>query len=195
MLGLYAGRHRCSGEDPASPYFWGDQCLERVRYIRLMRTRNINTLAANPSMPYFEREKPYVRGWFGATKRSFRDATSTESLDRLEREFGVCVLYQYLCRYADRATGRVGPAFAEGAQRLAARPALWTDTASRLLDRLRLIQGVFLASRGRELWVVNSNDEDAGAQMKRRPRWDLVRGGGGTSGGMVRIERWRRARC
>src|SRR5438876_888015 len=67
-LRLYARGHHCSGENPASPYFWGDLCRQRLLYIRLLRTRRINTLAANPSMPYFEREKPLVPGWFSATE-------------------------------------------------------------------------------------------------------------------------------
>ncbi len=165
-LRQYARSHRCSGEDPASPYFWGDLCRQRLRYIRLLRTRRINTLAANPSMPYFEREKPLVPGWFSATKRSFREATSVEALDELERDWGVCVLYQYMCRHVDNSTGNVLPSFAAAAERLAARGRVWTDTVTRLLDRLRLMQGVFMASRGNELLLVNTNDEVVeGAQI------------------------------
>ncbi len=174
LVALYAGRHRCSGEDPASPYFWGDLCRERVRYVRLLRTARLDTLAANPSMPYFEREKPWVRGWFSATKRSFGDATSVEALDALESGGGACVLYQYLSRYADVATGTVTPAFRAGAERLATRPAIWVDTASRVLDRLRLMQGVFVAARGHAAWLVNANsDEVAGLQLVTRapPSW------------------------
>ena len=157
LLSRYAGAHRCSGEDPASPYFWGDLCRERVRYIRLVRTRDANTLAANPSMPYFEREKPYVRGWFSATKRSFRFVTQDDVLERLQREWGLCMLYQYMHRWADAGVAK--PDLVAGARRLAARPAIWCDTAGRLLDRLRLLQAVFLAARGRSLWLVNTNDE------------------------------------
>ena len=158
-LRLLARRHHCSGEDPASPYFWGDLCRQRIRYVRLMRTRRINTLDVNPSMPYFEREKPFVPGWFSATKRSFREATTVEALDEIERDWGACVLYQYMSRWADKPAGRVLHAFAAGAERLAARERVWTDTVTRLLDRLRLTQGVFLASRGNELVVVNTNEE------------------------------------
>ena len=149
--------HACSGEDPASPYFWGDLCRERVRYIRLFRTREPDVLAANPSMPYFEREKPYVRGWFSACKRSFARVTELDVLAALERDWGLCVLYQYLDRWADPATGVARPEFVAGVRRLAGRPRLWCDTATRLLDRLRLLHGVLLAARGQTLWLVNTN--------------------------------------
>lgn len=151
-------RYRCSGEDPASPYYWGDLCLEHVRHIRLFRTRDVDTLARNPSMPYFDPEKPLVRGWFAATKRSFHDCTSPESLERLQRANGLCVLYQYMHRYANADTGEVDPIFRADAERLSAASGVLVDTTSALMDRLRLIQGVFLARRGRELWVANANE-------------------------------------
>ena len=172
ILNGYAGQHRCSGEVPASPYFWGDVCLDRVRYIRLLRTRRIDTLAANPSMPYFEREKPFVRGWFSATKRSFRDVTADAALTALESAWGVCVLYQYMCRYADPATGRATAAFTAGVQRLAQHARVWKANTGAILNRLRLIQGVQLASQGRELWLFNTSAEDApGLQIETDGEW------------------------
>lgn len=190
-LSNYARGHHCSGEDPGSPYFWGDQCLERVRYIRLMRTRNLDTLAANPSMPYFEREKPFVRSWFSATKRSFRDATANEALDSLERGWGLTVLYQYLCRYADPQGAGPTRAFADGIARLVAHPLVWADTTSRLMDRLRLVQGVWLGAREQELVVWNTNDEPATElQIETSARLSGVAPAGvSAADGVVRIER------
>ena len=151
--------YRCSGEDPASPYFWGDLCRERVRYIRLYRTRQPNVLAVNPSLPYFEPEKPFVRGWFTACKRSFTHVTRHEVLGALERDWGLCVLYQYLFRWADPLVGGARPGFVDGVERLVEHPRIWCDTTSRLLDRLRLVQGVFVSARGHELWLVNTHAE------------------------------------
>src|SRR5262249_23439651 len=129
-----ASHYQCSGEDPDSPYFWGDLCLAKVRHIRLFRTRSVNTLAENPSMPYFDPEKPRVTGWFAATKRSFADATAPAALERLTREHGLCVLYQYMHRYADREGRGVQPAFRAAAERLIATPGIWIDTTSALMD-------------------------------------------------------------
>lgn len=151
-------RYRCSGEDPASPYFWGDLCFERVRQIRLFRTREIDTLASNPSMPYHDPEKPLVRSWFAATKRSFHDCTAPDALEGLVRGHGLCVLYQYLHRYADPGDGRLDSQFRADTERLMGTTAILVDTAAVLMERLRRIQGVFLAHRGSELWVANAND-------------------------------------
>ncbi len=159
LLDRVARRHQSSGHEPASPYFWGDLCQQRIRYMRLFRTRALDTLSVNPSMPYFEREKPFVRGWFSATKRSFTAATSETALAALVRDWGLCMLYQYVCRWGDPATGRPLPAFAAGVARLAAARAVWTEPASVLLDRLRHIQGVFMAARGATLHVLNTDSE------------------------------------
>src|SRR5437667_2470462 len=134
VMKLVASRHRCSGEIPTSPYFWGDVCRERVRYVRLFRTAQLNTLAANPSMPYFEREKPYVRGWFTMTDRSLGDATRPEALAMLSHENGLCILRQHLARHADPESWSVRPGFEAAMRRLRGAPDLWVDTAGAMLD-------------------------------------------------------------
>lgn len=154
LLSLYS-RHACSGEIEGSPYFWGDVARERVRHIRLFRTRNTNTLAVDPEMPYFETAKPYVRGWFSATKRSFHDCTTAEALRRLVDENGLTVLYQYLHRYA-RPDGTVDPVFLADAARLAGESRIWSATAGAAMARLRQMQGVVIATRGREAWIANA---------------------------------------
>lgn len=188
-------RYRCSGEDPTSPYFWGDLCLEKVRHVRLFRTRDVDTLARNPSMPYFDPEKPFVRGWFAATKRSFHDCTSEAALVDLEREHGLCVLYQYMHRYADPLSGRLDETFRADAERLMSRAGVLVDTTTALMERLRLVQGVFLATRGRELWVGNANTEDITELQVRVPGTSVLPGdpaaaiAGTDVDAIVRIER------
>jgi hypothetical protein len=159
MLGL-TSRYRCSGEDPSSPYFWGDLCLARGLRIRLFRTRNVNTLAENPSMPYHDPEKPLVGAWFSATKRSFANCCSPESIAQLRREYGLCVLYQYMHRYADLERRRVNTEFQAAAERLMEASDVWVETTERIMDRLQMIQGVFAAAQGDRLWLVNANDHD-----------------------------------
>ena len=151
-----ASRYRCSGEVPSSPYFWGDLCLEHVAHIRLFRTRNVNTLAENPSMPYHDPEKPFVRSWFAATKRSFVDCASEAGIAQLRAEHGLCVLYQYMHRWADPESGGVRPEFRAAAERLMAAGDIWVETASRVMERLRQVHAVFIAQQGERLWLCNA---------------------------------------
>ncbi|TMQ52223.1 MAG: hypothetical protein E6K73_03440 [Candidatus Eisenbacteria bacterium] len=168
LLGL-GSRYRCSGEDPASPYFWGDVCLEKVQHIRLFRTRNVNTLAENPSMPYHDPEKPWVRSWFSATKRSFKDCTTPEALEQLRGEHGLCVLYQYMHRHAYLERGTVTAGLREGAERLMAAGDIWVDTTSAVMARLRAMQGIFMARRKNLLWVGNANEFEVGGVQLSLP--------------------------
>lgn len=164
LLRLYS-RHRCSGEVESSPYFWGDACRARIRQVRLFRTRNTDTLAANPSMPWFEAHKPLVAGWFSATKRSFRDCTSAPALARLKRGRGLTVLYQYLHRYATDCG--ITPAFREGIERLRSERDIWLATTGAVMDRLRVIQGLFWLARGRDCLVLNAGPGPAaGVQLE-----------------------------
>lgn len=155
LLRLYS-RHTCLGEVEGSPYFWGDICEERVRWIRLFRTRNPNTLAENPSMPYVEPGKPWVKGWFAATKRSFHDCTGQEALDRLAQHHGLTILYQYLHRYA--VGGKPDPIFRTDAVRLAGDDRILVAPVAKVLGRLQQLQRVFFGYRRAEVWAFNVGD-------------------------------------
>jgi hypothetical protein len=154
LLRLYS-KHTCSGEDEHSPYFWGDICRERVQQIRLYRTRNINTLGANPSMPYHCPNKPYVHYWFSATKRRIADCATDAALKRLLGENGLTVLYQYLHRYADPATGALNGDFTAAVETLRAEHALHVATVSEHMARLRHVRNVVAARYRDNYWIVN----------------------------------------
>jgi hypothetical protein len=153
-------KHSCSGEDRASPYFWGDICASRINQIRLYKTRCLNTLKRNPSMPYHDPLKPLVNAWFSATKRSLSDCATTAALDRLKRENGLTVLYQYLYRYADPQTVKLNKKFVQSVDRISSDPEILVRTVSSMMERLRGIQGVFVAFQERSFWLVNVSDVD-----------------------------------
>ena len=153
-------RHSCSGEVESSPFFWGDLCRERINQIRLFRTRRLDTLKSNPSMPYFDRRKPYVNGWFTATKRRIADCATPQARSALKRNYGLTVLYQYLFRYADPKTLALDPRFARAVDDIVGDSEILVDTVSHIMRRLRLIQGLFLAYDRRGFWLINTNDED-----------------------------------
>jgi hypothetical protein len=111
-------------------------------------------------MPWFDRRKPYVNGWFTATKRRIIDCATEQAREWLKRNYGLTVLYQYLFRYADPNTLSLDPRFTRAIDDIAGDCEILVDTVSHLMRRLRLIQGLFVAHDRRRFWLINTNDED-----------------------------------
>ena len=158
LLNLYS-KHTCSGEILGSPYYWGDLCSSTINQIRLYRTPCCNTLRRNPSMPYFDPEKPLVNGWFSATKRSLADCAEDWELETLKKENGLTVLYQYMHRYADRETNALDTRFVRGVNSISNDTKILVDTVSSMMKRLRQIQGVFVLFQENSFWLLNVNSE------------------------------------
>jgi hypothetical protein len=152
-----SSNYECSGEIPTSPYFWGDVCRDTINQIRLYRTRGINTLKKNPSMPYSDPGRPFVNGWFSATKRSFKDCAKKGEQERLVAENGLTVLYQYLHRYAGPDGKTLNKQFMESVESILSNGSIKIDTVSNTMQRLRLIQGVFVFFEDKTIWIVNAN--------------------------------------
>ena len=150
-------KHECSGEVITSPYFWGDICHDNINQIRLYRTRCINTLRKNPSMPYHCPSRPFVNGWFSATKRSISDCSQKEEQEKLVDENGLIVLYQYLHRYASPNGQDLNRRFVDAAEALLSNDSIKIDTVSNTIGRLRVIQGVFIFFHHKVFWIVNTN--------------------------------------
>jgi hypothetical protein len=151
--------YKCSGEVLTSPYFWGDMCHKHINQIRLYRTRRMNTLKKNPSMPYFCPNRPFVNSWFSATKRSLGDCTIKENQERLINENGLTVLYQYLHRYASTDGKILNRQFTDAIESLLSNDRIKVDTVSNAMRRLRQIQGIFIFYEERSLWMVNTNPD------------------------------------
>ena len=98
---LTRGRNstRFRGHVEGDPLFWGDIARDRITYVRNFVFREINTLKACPSMPYHDPWKPYVPFWFASTDtpdlQAFLDVVTSEAIDRLARESGLCILYAH----------------------------------------------------------------------------------------------------
>lgn len=143
---LTAGRQtgRFCGHVEGTPYFWGDLCRQRIKYVRNFVFREINTLNACPFMPYHDPARPYVNAWFASTEggrvEPFVQAMSEANQDRLEAEGGACIMYTHFAKgfYAD---GRLQPRFQELMQRLARKKG-WFVPVATLLDYLAEKQGV-----------------------------------------------------
>ena len=134
-----AGQHQFAGDDPASPYFWGDIAKARIQYVRRFTFSQINLYKTVPSMPYHLPNTPYVNYWFPTANGNriieFEALLSDENLDRLEREGGVCLVYSHLGSGSFNAGTAVNPRFEARIKAIAARQG-WFVPASQILDFL-----------------------------------------------------------
>jgi hypothetical protein len=130
---------RFSGEDPASPYYWGDLAQQHIRYVDQFTFEDVNLLNVTPSFPYHLPDKPLVNLWFptadGGNRDQFLKLLSPENLDRLEREGGVCIVYAHLGAGSFNQGDGVDPRFEARIRDIAARNG-WFVPASELLDHL-----------------------------------------------------------
>jgi hypothetical protein len=131
------------GHRPGSAHFWGDLCRERIDYVRNFTFDDINLDNINPSMPYRDPERPYVKKWFSSSEGgdvdSFCRTLEETNQDRLEREGGVCIMYTHFAKgfFKD---GQLDQRFVQRMTRLAQRPG-WFVPVSTLLDRLEAVRG------------------------------------------------------
>ena len=148
LLTRCQNRHKFFGHVPGHPYFWGDLCKEKIRYVRNFAFAEINTLKICPFMPYSDPQRPYVNRWFastaGAMAASFNQRVSEENQDRLEAEGGACIMYTHfgLGFYEE---GKLNRRFRSLMERLSRKNA-WFVPASTLLDYLVSVQGVHVLS-------------------------------------------------
>jgi hypothetical protein len=131
-------RGRFSGECEDSPYYWGDLCQEHFDYVRNFTFSSLNMLECNPEMPYRLSSTPRVGRWFSTTDAPdvnvFRERVNRETLTRLERAGGVCIISTHLGKGFVR-DGQLEPAVDETLRYLADRPG-WYVPVSTLLDHL-----------------------------------------------------------
>ncbi len=150
-------RGRYGGHIEGHPQFWGDACLERIRYVRNFTYPSIDTLAACPWMPYHDPDRPYVQRWFASSEapdvESFLRLVSAENVAQLEQAGGACIVYTHLgCGFAP--DGRLDPRVRAAVARLAARGG-WFVPVATLLDTLRERTGadpISAADRSRLEW-------------------------------------------
>jgi hypothetical protein len=157
------------GHDPKHPYFWGDACKEKIKYVRNFAFARLNTLRACPPMPYHDPLKPYVNYWFASSEGSkvetFLRLVTERNLDQLEEERGACIMYVHFGhRFFD--DGAIDQGFRAIMQGIAKRNG-WFVPVSTLLDFL-------LAQK-----TVSDISEKERAQIERR--WLLHKARFGTA--------------
>jgi hypothetical protein len=126
------------GHEEGSEWFWGDVCRARTRYLRNFTFDEIDTLKVNPGMPYHDPRRPHVNLWFssadGSDGRRFTELIREESVARLERNGGCCIVYTHFAK-GFLKNGRLDPVWESRMRALAKRPG-WFVPASPVLDHL-----------------------------------------------------------
>jgi hypothetical protein len=127
-----------------SPYFWGDLCAQRIKYVRNFVFDDINTLRACPAMPYHDERRPYVRSWFASTNASwvhdFLKCMTEQRQEELEGSGGACIIYTHFATNFQDSSG-LNRRFASLMQRLAAKNG-WFVPVTRLLDHIKEQRGI-----------------------------------------------------
>jgi hypothetical protein len=127
------------GENPETRYFWGDLCRDKVDYVRNFVFQQINLDLVNPTLPYHDPARPFVKYWFssceGADVNSFCDMLCEANQERLEAEGGVCIMYtHFACGFTN--AGMIDARVQQRLRALSKRSG-WFVPVSVLLDHLR----------------------------------------------------------
>ena len=142
------GANPHQGHIPESPYFWGDLCQQRVRYVRNFVFGDINTLAACPFMPYYDPLRPYVQAWFAASNGQILPdcwkLLTERNQDRLEESGGACILYTHFGSGFQQGQ-TVDKRFAQLIRRIAGKNG-WFVPVSTMLDHIRAQRGLVTLS-------------------------------------------------
>lgn len=137
-LRLY-GDASSEGQDPDSPYFWGDLCQRHVEYVRGFTFAGMDVRRFDPLTPYELESTPFVRYWFSTADApdatAFKRRVTRRALDRLAGTGGVCILSTHLGK-GFASNGRLDPEVDAVLTEIADRGA-WRAPVSDVLDHLR----------------------------------------------------------
>lgn len=164
-LGRGAGRFR--GHLADDPYFWGDLCASRIRYVRNFVFSDVNTLKACPAMPYSDPDRPHVRAFFassgGKDLPPFLATISEDNQDLLEREGGCCIMYTHFA-YGFANGGKLDTRFKALINRLSRKNG-WFAPVSDVLGHIEKAKGIEVLT------------PSARARLERRWLWNKMRVG------------------
>jgi hypothetical protein len=177
LVGFY-DKTPFSGENEKSPYFWGDICKAKTKYVRMWGAADINTLKFNPSMPYHDSLKPFVNFWFsfsdGVTGEYFNRLLSYSNVKRLVNERGASIVYTHFasgfCRKRADGSYVLNNRTKEVLLNLSKQKDGWFVPAGVLLDRLKVIKDVKISYKKNQILVTNvGNATVQGITLLTRP--------------------------
>ncbi len=143
LLSRYRHNQLFRGHIKEDPYFWGDICKEKIKYVRNFVFSGINTLKYCPMMPYHDPKRPFVNNWYasseGSNVEAFNQCINEQNQDRLQEEGGACIMYTHFA-YNFIKDGRINSRFKLLMKRLSKKNA-WFVPVSTLLDYLLELKG------------------------------------------------------
>lgn len=147
---MYSKYDDFTGDIPDSKYFWGDLHKKHIKYARNLEIDDINTIKKLPLMPYKDKQyDEYSNYWFGSTfapnQQMFNHVVTKESIDRLEKENGLCILYTHFGYYMQR--GIIDPGFIKMIEYIGNKKGGWFAPVGTILD--------FLLERKKRLNIPN----------------------------------------
>jgi hypothetical protein len=169
LLEWVKDRSQYQGHIERSPNFWGDVALRKIDYFRLPfhTIQEPNTLKINPSMPFRDRRRPFVKYWFASSDGSncerFIRLLSPLNIERLKNEKGACLIYTHFAKgFTARRNGKiyVNREFKSLVELLAKNKNAWFPTASSLLDRLLILKQVSILWDDFNLIISNDSEND-----------------------------------
>lgn len=101
---LYSSYTNFYGEIKESKYFWGDLHKKIIKYSRNYEIDDINTFKLNKYMPYKDHTyDEFCNYWYSSTfapnQWMFNHLVTKKSIDKLEKDGGICILYTHLGYY------------------------------------------------------------------------------------------------
>ena len=138
---LYSHYDDFFGDDPNSSHFWGDLHKKHIKYSRNLEVDNVNTLKIVPLMPYVDpKYSQFSNYWYASTfapnQWVFNKIINEKSIDKLESENGVCILYTHLGYYVQ--DGIIDPGFVHMIKYISRKENGWFAPVSEILDFLHL---------------------------------------------------------
>jgi hypothetical protein len=162
-------RSAYQGHLEQSDYFWGDIALCTIDYFRLPfhNIQEPNTLKVNPSMPFHDLRRPFVKYWFsssdGSNCRRFIRLLSPSNIEKLKNERGACLIYTHFAKgFTERRKGKfcLNREFKSLVEVLAKNVNSWFPTASNLLDRLLIVKQISIVWDGFNIVISNDSKTD-----------------------------------
>jgi hypothetical protein len=136
---MYSQYDSFFGEMKDSKHFWGDLHKKHITYGRNYEIDQLNTFGKNPYMPYKDKVyDEFANYWYSSTFASnqwmFNQRVNKKTIDQLEKDGGICILYTHLGYY--HKNGKIDEGFQKAIEYLGAKKTGWYIPVNEVLDFL-----------------------------------------------------------